>query len=183
MSITIELFYRVNIDLIGPLVPSEDGHSCILTLLDIATWLPEAVPLREIESSTIAEALIGIFSRVGIPRKILSDRRTQFTSQPLGDVHNLLRVKPLFTTSYHPNCMGSVERMHSVLKSCLRKLSSDCFEKWHRYLIPRSLLCVNFPVTVHVFSAFDGRQVRNPLFVLRELWDNNSMCPSKISSF
>ena len=67
-------FDKVAIDLIGPLYPVTNlGKRYILTLVDYATRYPEAVPLEKIVTETIAEALMGIFSRVGFPREILSD--------------------------------------------------------------------------------------------------------------
>ena len=54
-------FKRVAIDLIGPISPSsEAGHRYILTLVDHATRYPEAVPLKNIDTKTVAEALIDI---------------------------------------------------------------------------------------------------------------------------
>ena len=74
-------FKRVAIDLVGPISPpSEDGHRYILTLVDFATRYPEAVPLKNIETETVAEALVDIFSRLGVPEEISSDLGTQFVS-------------------------------------------------------------------------------------------------------
>lgn len=66
-------FERVAIDLVGPLnPPSEVGHRYILTLVDYATRYPEDVPLKSIDTETVAEALVDIFSRLGIPEEILN---------------------------------------------------------------------------------------------------------------
>ena len=86
---------------------------------------PEGVPLRDIDSISVAEALLQIFSRVGIPKEILSDRGTQFTSELMKELHRLLGVKPLFTTPYHPMGNGRCERLQSTFKSCLKKLCID----------------------------------------------------------
>ena len=72
-------FDKVAIDLIGPLHPvTNRGKRYILTVADYATRYPEAVPLEKIDTESIAEALIVIFSRVGFPREILSDNGSQF---------------------------------------------------------------------------------------------------------
>ena len=72
-------FKRVAIDLIGPIgPPCEAGHRYILTLVDYGTRYPEAVPLKNIDTETVAEALVDMFSRLGIPEEILSDLGTQF---------------------------------------------------------------------------------------------------------
>ena len=118
-------FERVVIDLVGPIVPcSEEGHKYILTLIDYASSFPEAVPLKHVTSASVAEALMNIFSRVGIPKEILSDRGTQFTSELRKEVYNMVGIKPLFTTPYHPMCSGKIEQQHAILKSILKKLCS-----------------------------------------------------------
>ena len=74
-------FKRVAIDLVGPIsLPSEEGHRYIMTLVDFATRYPEAVPLKAIDTETVAEALAVIFSRLGVPEEILSDLDIQFVS-------------------------------------------------------------------------------------------------------
>ena len=62
-------FKRVAIDLVGPITPaSEKGHRYILTLVDYATRYPEAVPIKNINTETVAEALLDIYSRVGVTK-------------------------------------------------------------------------------------------------------------------
>ena len=57
-----------------------------MTLVDFSTRYPEAVPLKKINTETVAEALVDIFSRVGVPEEILSDLGTQFVSDCMRDV-------------------------------------------------------------------------------------------------
>ena len=72
-------FQRVAVDLISPFSPASlQGNRFVLTLVDYATRYPEAVPLKNAETETVAEALVNIFSRVGVPTEILSDQGTQF---------------------------------------------------------------------------------------------------------
>lgn len=67
-------FEKVAIDIIGPLrVPSGKGNLYILTIVDLCTKWPEVIPLRNITSESVAEALLLIFSRLGFPNTILSD--------------------------------------------------------------------------------------------------------------
>ncbi|XP_068240172.1 uncharacterized protein [Palaemon carinicauda] len=116
-------FYRVAIDLMGPISPpSEAGHRYILTMVDYASSFLDAVALKNITSEDIAEALISIFSRVGEPKEILSDRGPQFRSELMLQVHKLLGVKPLFSTPYHPAANGRIGRQHQILKSILKKI-------------------------------------------------------------
>ncbi len=51
-----EPFQRIAVDLIGPIYPvSEKGNRYILTIVDYGTRYPEAVPLKRIDTETVAE--------------------------------------------------------------------------------------------------------------------------------
>ena len=93
--------------------------------------------------------------RVGIPREVLSDQGTQFTSQLMAELHKLLGVKPSFTTSYHPSANERVERLHGPLKASLRKLCVEKPRKSHRYLIPALFTLREIPSDQTGFSAFE----------------------------
>ena len=179
MPIISTPFERVAVDLVGPLKPpSKAGHRFILTLIDYATSFIEALPLKEITSISVAEALMMIFSRVGIPRELISDRGTQFTSELMGHVHKLVGIKPIFTTPYHPMMNGKLERQHAVLKSVLRKLCMDKPNDWDRYLIPTLFALREIPSETTGYSPFEllyGRQVRGPLTILHDLWSEPSL--------
>lgn len=113
-------FKRVAVDLVNEMFPAfSRGHRYILTVVDYATRYPKAVALKNISTVAVAEALVNIFSRVGIPEEILSDEETQFTSSLMKDVGRLLSVKQLTITPYHPQCNGLVERFNGTLKTML----------------------------------------------------------------
>jgi len=179
MPIITEPFSRVNIDVVGPMNPaSHSGHKYVLTLIDVATGFPEAIPLKNVDTVTVAESLLEIFARVGIPKEILSDNGTQFKSALMDQLHKLLGIKPNFSTVYHPQCCGRVERLHSTLKSCLRKLCQDRPKDWNRYISPVMFALREMPSDRSGFSPFEllyGRQARGPLAVLRDLWENKTV--------
>ena len=74
----------------------------ILTLVDYATRYPEAVALPSIETVTFAETLVSMFSRVGVPKEVLTDMGSQFTSPLMKEVSRLLSFKQLVKTQNHP---------------------------------------------------------------------------------
>jgi transposase InsO family protein len=116
-----EPFSRVAMDLIGPIKPAaESGNRYVLTIVDYATRYPEAVALKNIDSVTVAEALLGVWSRIGVPDEILTDQGTQFVSQVMEEVNRLLSIRHLTTTPYHPQCNGLVERFNGTLKQALK---------------------------------------------------------------
>lgn len=101
-----------------------------MTVVDYSTRYPEAIPLKSIETERVAEALVYIFSMMGIPKEILSDMGTQFTSNVMKEVGRLLSFKQLVTTPYHPACNGLVEKFNGTLKSMLRKMCSERPKDW-----------------------------------------------------
>lgn len=70
-------------DIVGPLPRSKAGNRYILVLCDYATRYPEAVPLWSIDAEHVAEELIKIFARVGVPQEILTDQGSNFMSKLL----------------------------------------------------------------------------------------------------
>ena len=73
-----EPFERIAMDVVGPLPRSTWDDQYILVICDYATRYPEAMALRKVDAGSMAKQLIQLFSRVGIPREILSDQGTNF---------------------------------------------------------------------------------------------------------
>ena len=135
MPLIDQPFKRVAVDLVGPISPpSENGHQYILTLVDYATRYLEAIALKRIDTPTVAEALVDMFSRLGIPEEILSDLGTKFVSECMEEVNRLLSIRHLTTTPYHPMCNGLVERFKGTLKAMLKKLYAEQPRQWHRFI-------------------------------------------------
>ena len=180
-------FSRIALDLIGPLhPPSDDGHRYILLVVDYATRYPEAVALKTIDSITVAEALIDIYSRGGVPDEILTDQGTQFVSGIMKEVRRLLSIKQLRTTPYHSQCNGLVERFNGTLKAMLQKMTQEKPKTWHRYL-PALLFAVReTPQSATGLSPFEliyGRSVRGPMHILREAWTEEQKDPETWSEY
>ena len=167
-------FERIAVDLVGPISPVTDkGNRYILTVVDYSTRYPEAIPLKGIEAERVAEALVYVFSMMGIPKEILSDMGTQFTSNIMEEVSRLLSIKQLVTTPYHPACNGLVEKFNGTLKSMLRKMCAERPKDWDRYLPALLFAYREVPQESTKFSPFElmfGRTVRGPMMVLKELW-------------
>ena len=54
------------IDLVGPIAPASDkGNKYILTFVNYATRCLEAVPLKNIDTKTVAEALLDMIVQPG----------------------------------------------------------------------------------------------------------------------
>jgi len=70
MLLVSEPFAQVAIDIIGPLpVCQESGNRFILTVLDLCTHYPEAIPLKQHTAADVAQVLGTVFSRFDFPRR------------------------------------------------------------------------------------------------------------------
>ncbi|XP_026116332.1 uncharacterized protein LOC113094960 [Carassius auratus] len=167
-------FSRIGMDLVGPLPKSARGHEHILVILDYATRYPEAVPLRKATSKAIARELFMLFSRVGIPQEILTDQGTPFMSQLMAELCQLLKVKQLRTSVYHPQTDGLVERFNQTLKQMLRRVVAEDGRDWD-LMLPYVLFGIReVPQASTGFTPFEllfGRQPRGLLDVAREAWE------------
>ena len=121
-----EPFKRVTVDLAGPITPVSDrGKRYILVVVDFATRYPEAVALSNIDTETVADALVEVFSSVGVPQEILSDHGTQFTSDVMKEVSRLLSMKQLTSTVYHAMSNGLVENKVGIIKQMLKRMCAE----------------------------------------------------------
>ncbi|XP_075733060.1 uncharacterized protein LOC142775507 [Rhipicephalus microplus] len=169
-------FTRVGIDIIGLLSPtSEKGNRYVLTMIDFATRYPDAVALPSIEARQVAEGLLEMFSHVGIPKEIISDRGTSFMSAVMKEFSRLLSFKQLPTTPYHPMANGLIERFNGTLKRMIGRMCQERPKTWDRYIGPLLFAYRELPQFSTGSSPFEllyGRYVRGPMAVLKELWTN-----------
>jgi len=126
-----EPFDCMAFDLVGPLPKAKGGVRFLLTSICMASRWPEAIPLRTITAKVVAEGMIEIFSRTGIPSQILSDQGAQFMSSLVKELCLLLSIDRVRTTAYHPQSNGMLERMHGTLEAMLAKAHSKGLD-WSR---------------------------------------------------
>ena len=180
-------FKRVAVDLIGPIhPPSKEGHRYVLTLVDYATRYPEAIALKSITTEAVAEALVTIYNRVGLPEEVLSDMGTQFISECMQEVERLLSVKHISTSPYHPQCNGLTEKFNGTLKKMLKRMCIEQPNEWHRYINPLLFAYRQVPQETTGFEPFEllfGRSIRGPIQILRELWSNDQADSVAMNSY
>ena len=103
-------------------------------MIDYATRYPEAIALPSIETERVAEALIAMFSRVGIPSEMLMEHESRVTIEVMNEVSRLLSLQQLKTIPYRPYSKGPVERFHAMLKRVLLTMCAERPNDWDKYL-------------------------------------------------
>ena len=166
--LSLSPFKEIAMDIVGPLPRSWSCNRYVLVICDYATRYPEAIPLRSIDAAHVADQLIKVFSRVGVPQEFLMDQGSNFTSQLLAELYRLLHIHPIRTSPYHPQTDGLVEQFNQTLKSMLRKAITDERKDWDK-LVPYLLIAYReVPQASTGFSPFEllyGRNVHGPLDV------------------
>ncbi|KAJ1142020.1 hypothetical protein NDU88_008348 [Pleurodeles waltl] len=129
---------------------------------------------RSTTAPAVAKALIGIFTRVGFPKEVVSDRGTNFMSAYLKHMWNECGVNYKFTTPYHPQTNGLVERFNKTLKGMIMGLPEKLKRRWD-VLLPCLLFAYReVPQKGVGFSPFEllfGHPVRGPLALVKEGWE------------
>ncbi|XP_075775938.1 uncharacterized protein LOC142826874 [Pelodiscus sinensis] len=177
MPLVSEPFERIGLDLVGPLERTRRGHQYILVVVDYATRYPEAVPLRKTNAATIADELVKMFARVGLPKEILTDQGTNLVSRLMKELCRWLQIKKIRTAAYHPQTDGLVERFNKTLKAMLRRLVQDDPRDWDKLLPPLLFAIREVPQSSVGFSPFEllyGRRPRGILDLVREGWEEQA---------
>ena len=140
MPVPSTAWERIAMDIVGPLNQTENGNKYILTCVDFLTRYPECIPIPDIKANTVARAFVeNIIVRHGAPRELLTDCGTQFVGKIFQNICNILEIKKLQTTPYHPAGNGIVERMHKTLKTMISHFTSEHQYNWDETL-PFALL-------------------------------------------
>ena len=161
-----EPFSKVLVDCVGPWPRTRSGFQFLLTIMDVSTRFPEAVPLKRITAKKVVEALVQFFTRYGLEKEVQSDQGSNFMSGIFRQVLEQLGIKQLRSSAYHPESQGALERYHQTLKTMLRAYCVENPEDWHKN-IPLILFATrDAPSESTRYSPFElvyGHEVRGPL--------------------
>lgn len=144
-------FDKISMDIVGPLPTSFKGNSYILTIQDLLTKYSVAVPLKETNALSIADAFTKHFICIyGTPKAILTDQGTNFLSALMRNLTKKFGIKHFKTTAYHPQSNGSLERSHHVLIEYL-KTQINKEENWDEYI---AMAMFSYNTSVHESTKY-----------------------------
>ena len=114
-------FEVVSIDLVGPFPETPNGNTFILTVLDHFSRYPLAIPIANKTEEVVATALkIHLFMAFPFwPRKILSDKGSEFNNKVINSIYKQLGVSQILTSHDNPRA-NSVERFHRFMNASIR---------------------------------------------------------------
>ena len=118
-------FDMISMDIVGPMPTDSNGNRYIVSIIDRFSRYVRFIPVKNIRTLDILQALDQWMSLFGPPRVILSDNGPQFISYMFKDFAKTHQIHLKYTTTYHPECNGMIERIHRWLKERLALIAYD----------------------------------------------------------
>ena len=118
-------------------------------------------------------------------RVIYSDRGAQFTAKSWQELWRLTGTKLGFSSAYHPQTQGVVERMNSVVNQTLRCLIHDLkdVKRWE-ILLPTVEMAINSsPNKSTGFSSIFLNYGHEPVTPMQLLKDDETASTESVASF
>jgi hypothetical protein len=143
-------------------------YDSVWVVVDCLTKSAHFIPVKTSCSSAVLAELY--MSRIvclhGVPKKIVSDRGTQFTSHFRHQLHEALGTHLNFSLAYHPQTDDQTERTNQILEDMLRACALQDQSGWDKRL-PYAEFSYNnsyqASLKMSPFQALYGRSCRTPL--------------------
>lgn len=157
-----QTFQIISMDTIGPLTRSNKGNRYALTIQCELSKYVIVTPIVDKQANTLAKAFVeSLILKFGCPSIIKTDMGTEYRNEVFQHICKLLQINHNFSTAYHPETIGSLERNHRCLNEYLRHFINEQHDDWDSWL-PYYTFCYNTtPHSEHTYSPFElvfGRQ-------------------------
>jgi hypothetical protein len=160
---------EIAMDIIVGLPRTQLGYDSIWVIVDQLTKVGLFIPVKTIYSrpqpAKLYMSRIVCFHRV--PKKIVSDRGTQFTSKFWERLHETLDTQLCFNSTYHPQTDGQTKRVNQILEDMLRACALQYGRSWDKSLSYAEFSYNNSyqeSLKMAPFEMLYGRRCRTPLF-------------------
>ena len=123
-------FERIHMDLFGPL-RTEQGKSYIQVMVDSFSKFAifQVIPNKEAE--TIAKCFFDNWiSVLGSPLSIVSDRGSEFKTETLQKVCDILQIDKKVITTKHPQANSQVEILNKKIAKYLKSMTTEGVLEW-----------------------------------------------------
>jgi hypothetical protein len=156
---------EIVVDFIVGLPRTQSGYDSIWVIVDRMTKVAHFIPVKTTYSGPqLAELYMSrIVCLHGVPKKIVSDRGTQFTLKFWGKLHQTLDNQLRSSSAYHPQA----ERVNQILEDMLRACALQYGRSWDKSP-PYAEFSYNNnyqeSLKMAPFEMLYGRRCRTPLF-------------------
>lgn len=169
----------MGVDFVGPLPESRTlngSFDMIMVTICHLTSLVHLVPiLQTYRAKDIAEVIFDrVYKHHGMPKHIVSDRDTLFTSTFWQTLHSLTGTELRISSSYHPQSDGATERANRTMTQMLRQCVDIDQKNW----------ATKLPAIEFAMNSASSATTGFPPFLLTNgqmprsmIWDQNTEYP------
>jgi predicted aspartyl protease len=127
---------QVTMDFIVQLPKTKAGHDAIYVIVDKLSKMAHFIPTHTTATApdTAKLFLHHVVKLHGVPKSIVSDRDSKFTSQFWKSLWQLLDTKLAMSTAFHPQTDGQTEVMNKMLEQMLRAFTNVKQDNWDELL-------------------------------------------------
>lgn len=159
-------FTRVHLDFVGPLTPSF-GHKYLLVARDSFTGWAEVRPTSRCTARVVVRFIREeLIARHGAIPALVFDQGAGFIAEAVTQLCNAMEIQQRFSSAYHPQSNGTVERMHRDMAASIAKLVRGKENAWITWL-HAALLADRVTVKSHLghspFFLVYGREALLPV--------------------
>ncbi|KAK3542222.1 hypothetical protein QTP86_018469 [Hemibagrus guttatus] len=117
-------------------LPVSNGCTCVLVVVDRFSKSCRLIPLPGLPTAmdTTENMFNYVFRYYGLPKDIVSDRGSQFTSRVWRSFFKLLGVTISVSSGYHPQTNGQTERKIQEIGRFLRTFCHGHQDSWNQFL-------------------------------------------------
>ena len=169
----------IGIDFVGPLPESKTLNGTfdmILVIIDYLTVMVHLIPTKQTyRAKDIAEVMFDrVYKLHGMPRNIISDRDSLFTSTFWTKLNELTRSELRMSSSFHPQTDGITERANRTITQMLRSCISPNQKDWATKLPAIEFAMNSARSETTGFTPFMLNYGRSPRSMI---WESNSEFP------
>lgn len=126
-------FDTIHIDHYGPLEKTGLKNKYLLVVVDAFTKFVRLYACKTTNATEVIKCLKAYFRSYSVPRRVISDRGSAFTSGMFKEFLMELHVDLVLIATGTPRANGQVERMNRCITSILAKKTSS-LNKWEKVL-------------------------------------------------
>lgn len=126
-------FRLIHIDHLGPFIRSKRGNTHILAVSDAFTKFIVVKAVRSTKTAPVLNILNELTGYFGLPKRIISDRGTAFTSKLFEEYCDRNNIHHIKTAVRTPRANGQVERANQTILNHLRT-TTDEPKDWDLFL-------------------------------------------------
>ena len=174
------------VDIAGPLFPNQkvEYNYCFVACDNNTRW-PVAFALRSVNSKSIVECLLKVWSTFGVSQFISMDNAAYNTSKLTTLLMEKMGCSPIFITPGHSAGNSLAERTIGTVKELIHKVAYDNKKSWWKFLDYILWAMREVPHSSTGISPWQlalGFTPRGPCAILKEAWTGETELPPDLNS-